>query len=332
MPKNLKDTAAARVKAALARADFLTEVQELSSTTDAPLVIETERQWWWEDGRVFPNHFVMPDPQVREGVPIQHMTAMGKYVARKKPDVVVLLMDWFDLPSLNGHERYKADFRLRSYVRDYCSGLHARDLFFAPILAEYEETGYWPTFICVEGNHDARVWRALIEDTRFDGLIPTPREAMEAMDCLWYPYLQPVRVDGVAYCHIFTKPNSQYPYTGMIETRIKNVGFSFTQGHTPGKMIGERRLGDGTVQRGLVVGSCYLHSEAGYQGLQGNVNWRGCIVKHAVRNGDYNIMEVDLDYLQRRYQEPEVLADGDYRRDEFAWDAILAQVGESPKE
>ena len=329
MAKSLKVLAAQRTRQALARAEFLTEVEELSSTTDAPLTIESERAWWWEDGRELPMHFVMPDPQVAEGSMIDHIRRFGEYAVDKKPDVIALLMDWFDYPSLNSHERWRADYSLRSVVRDYRAGLHARDLLFAPLIAEWERSGYWPTIVCVEGNHDARIWRALLNDARFDGLIPTPREAFESMGALWYPYLQPVRVDGVAYCHFFTKPNSQYPYTGMIETRVKNVGFSFTQGHTPGKMIGGRVLGDGTPVRGCVVGSFYQGTrEARFQGIQGDKNWRGMIVKHAVRNGDYNLMEVDLAFLERKYGGDTVIADGDYRRDDFDWGSILARCGE----
>ncbi|MDG2088118.1 MAG: hypothetical protein P8J68_05185, partial [Arenicellaceae bacterium] len=79
------------------------------------------------------------------------------------------------------------------------------------------------------------------------------------------------------------------PYGGMMETRIKNIGFSFTQGHQQTRKVGERELADGTIQRGLVVGACYLHNEA-YKGPQGNSHWRGLIVKHEVHNGNYDLM------------------------------------------
>lgn len=47
--------------------------------------------------------------------------------------------------------------------------------------------------------------------------------------------------------------------------------------------------------------NCYLHDED-YKGPQGNHHWRGIIVKHDVHDGQYCLMEVDLDYLCRRYE------------------------------
>jgi hypothetical protein len=54
------------------------------------------------------------------------------------------------------------------------------------------------------------------------------------------------------------------------------------------------------VQRGLIVGSYYQHDED-YKGPQGNHHWRGIIVKHEVRDGNYDMMEVSMDFLRERY-------------------------------
>jgi hypothetical protein len=51
----------------------------------------------------------------------------------------------------------------------------------------------------------------------------------------------------------------------------------------------------------MVAGSCYLHDEE-YLGPQGNFVWRGILVCHQVEDGDYDVMEVSLDYLSRRYE------------------------------
>jgi hypothetical protein len=37
-------------------------------------------------------------------------------------------------------------------------------------------------------------------------------------------------------------------------------------------------------------------------GPQGNAYWRGLFVKHEVKNGEYDLMEVSLDYLCRKYE------------------------------
>jgi hypothetical protein len=54
-------------------------------------------------------------------------------------------------------------------------------------------------------------------------------------------------------------------------------------------------------QHGLVAGACYLHDED-YKGPQGNAHFRGIVVKHGVRNGSYDIQQISLDFLCRRYE------------------------------
>jgi hypothetical protein len=50
--------------------------------------------------------------------------------------------------------------------------------------------------------------------------------------------------------------------------------------------------------RGLIVGSFYQHDEE-YKGYQGNNHWRGCIMKHEVKDGNYCLLELSLNYLLR---------------------------------
>ena len=51
------------------------------------------------------------------------------------------------------------------------------------------------------------------------------------------------------------------------ETRLKTIGFSFTQGHVQCKDSGEISCANGNVIRGLVCGAFYLHDED-YKGPQ----------------------------------------------------------------
>src|SRR5678815_3013028 len=49
-------------------------------------------------------HLVIPDTQVRPGVPIEHARWIGRYIADKGPDVVVHLGDHWDMPSLSSYD------------------------------------------------------------------------------------------------------------------------------------------------------------------------------------------------------------------------------------
>ena len=117
-----------------------------------------------------------------------------------------------------------------------------------------------------------------------------------------HDFLKVVEIDGVAYSHYFYNPLSGRPYGGeSIETRLKNLGFSFVQGHQQIYKVGTRCLNNGRRIRGLIQGSCYLHDEI-YRGPQGNNEMRLIFMLHEVADGDYMLMEVSLDYLCRKYE------------------------------
>lgn len=321
MTKRLQDAAEAHEDPGI-RANFVSVTQREAGRLTAPTVLTTTRKpWWSEDGRTLPKHAWIPDVQVKEGVPIEHLDWAGRYLAEKKPDVIVLAMDWWDFPSLSFWDSDKADFRTRNVMRDFRAGLHGWDTFFGPIRAERKRSGWSPVVVCVEGNHDARLWKYLANDARADTAIPTPRQVAEAEGCLWYPFLTPVQIDGVLYCHYFANPMTAKPYGGMMETRLKTIGCSFTMGHQQTYLQGMLPRLDGRMLRGLVAGAFYQHDEE-YK-AQGNHHWRGLVVKHAVTDGYYNLMEVDIPFLKRRYGGPRILARGDYLEDELGWASIL---------
>ena len=47
---------------------------------------------------------VLPDCQVKEGVPLDHLEWAGKAICDYRPDVVVNIGDFADMPSLSTHD------------------------------------------------------------------------------------------------------------------------------------------------------------------------------------------------------------------------------------
>lgn len=74
---------------------------------------------------------------------------------------------------------------------------------------------------------------------------------------------------------------------------------SCTSGHLQGLDWQVLQTGDKRVY-GMIAGSCYLHEED-YLTPQGTQYWRGIIMKHEVKDGEYDPMMISLDYLKRRY-------------------------------
>jgi len=74
---------------------------------------------------------------------------------------------------------------------------------------------------------------------------------------------------------------------------------SCVAGHRQGLDLAVHTNGKRTL-RSIIAGSFYQHSE-GYLSPQGNHHWRGMLMLHEVKNGEFSLMEVSLGYLKRRY-------------------------------
>lgn len=252
-------------------------------------------------------HFVIGDTQVKKGVPLEHLPAIGNYIVAKKPEVVIHLGDHFDMPSLSSYEKRGSKyFEGKRYKDDIEAGIEGMELLLNP-LKEYnkqrrknKEKQYKPRMVFLTGNHEVRCMRAVDEDPRLDGVIGPHDFKLESFGWEVHNFLDVVEIDGVHYSHYFYNPMSGKPWGGKASTMLNNIGFSFVAGHKQGKDIAEKHLANGKTLRGLVLGSCYLHDEA-YKGPQGNDHFRGCAMLHEVKDGNYNLMELSLDFFLRNY-------------------------------
>jgi hypothetical protein len=244
-------------------------------------------------------HFIIPDTQVRPGVPISHFLWIGRYIAEKKPDVLIHLGDHWDSPALNDYEddtSVKANARI---AKDIQAGLEAFELL-------YKGMGkYRPArMVFLLGNHEERFNTLLKRQPQLRGAFTPPWQDLCPEGWRVYPYLQPVVIDGVAYCHQFVKSSngrvtSKKWGAPNARAQVLREMRSCTAGHKPGWEIACVPAGNRSLY-GLIVGSCYQHSEE-WLTPQGNRYFRGVVICHEVRGGEYQPMFVSLDYLKRRY-------------------------------
>lgn len=265
-------------------------------------------------------HYVIPDVQVRPGDIVDHLDWIAKDIVRRKPDVIVCIGDFYDLPSLS---KYSPAGGLEKegarVLADIEAGNEAMARLVGPIhferarLARRRQKRWNPRMIFTEGNHCYRIARFASEDARFHGLVGTHLLPIEHYGWERYPFEQPVQVDGIWYCHYWKTAHSPRPIGGSIDNRLNKLGFSFVQGHEQGRRYGDRPLANGKTIHGLVVGSCYLGVET-YRGPQGANEWRGVAVLNDVREGDYDPMFLTLRYLCREYTGEEL---PDYMRSRY---------------
>lgn len=251
-------------------------------------------------------HLVIPDTQCKPGVPLEHLLWLGDYIVDKRPEVIVHLGDHWDMPSLSEYDRGTKAAEGRYYADDIASGNRGMQLLLQPLRELWQKQRdqklklYKPRLVFCMGNHEQRIERHINHNPHLAGKVGY--HDFDLADWEVHDFLHIVKIDDIAYSHYFPNPMSGKPWGGAALQRLKNIGFSFTMGHQQGKLGAERYLQDGNAQRALIVGSYYQHEED-YKGPQGNHHWRGVVMKHEVYKGNYDLMEISLEYLKRRYRE-----------------------------
>jgi len=252
--------------------------------------------------------FVIPDTQVKPGVQIKHLKAAGNYIVEKKPDVVVHLGDHWDMPSLSSYDKGKKSYEGRRYRKDIEAGIRGMEALFSGLneynanRAKNKEKKYKPRMVILTGNHEQRIERAVESEALLEGTIGYDDLKREQFGWEVVPFLQPIDIGGILFCHYFINTNSlvRNPLGGTIDNKLRAIGQSFCMGHQQGLQVGMRYLNKGTAIRGIVAGSYYMHDEE-YMGPQGNFHWRGCLMLHGVKDGNYSLCEVDMNYLLKEY-------------------------------
>lgn len=249
---------------------------------------------------------VIPDTQVKPDTDVSFLSFIGQYAAEMKPDVIVHLGDFADMPSLSSHDkagsksmegmRYKADIK---------SAKDAMEVLMTPIWEEQHKlkTNHrprWnPTLIMLYGNHENRINRAIHNDPKLEGLISLDDLEYEKYGWQTVPFLEPIVIDGIAFCHYFVSGVMGNPCTTARALLTKHHQ-SCIAGHQQGRDIVYGKRADGTEMTAIICGSCYEHEEH-YLNHQTNNHWRGLYILHDVKNGSFDEMPVSLRYLRRKY-------------------------------
>jgi hypothetical protein len=193
-------------------------------------------------------HLVIPDTQVRPGVPTDNLRWIGQYALEKRPDVIVHLGDHWDMFSLSSYDRGKKQFEGRRVKEDIAAGnagltLLDRSTTWQHQKVRKEENKYLPEKHLLMGNHENRISRAIESDATLDGLLGL--DQLDTRDWEVHPFLQVVVVDGIAYSHYFYNPMTGRAYGGVVATRLKTLGHSFVMGHQQVFDYAERTTGAG---------------------------------------------------------------------------------------
>ncbi len=255
--------------------------------------------------RTYIKHAVIPDVQAKDGIDFTYLNNIGKYLVEKKPDKWICLGDFADMPSLSAYDVGKKVFEGRRYIKDIEASKQAMEALLEPLWAfnlkakRNKEKQYNPELILTLGNHENRINRAINDDAKLEGVLSTDALGYEEYGWRVIPFLDVIVVDGIAYSHYFT--------SGLMGRPVSTAGaclakkhMSCIQGHQQGLQIATAYKADGTRLTSVIAGSCYEHNED-YMSSQGNKHWRGFLMLHDVQDGEFDLMSVSLNYINKKY-------------------------------
>ena len=250
---------------------------------------------------------VIPDCQVKEGVPLEHLSWAGKAICEFRPDVVVNIGDFADMPSLSTHDvKGSKYFEGLRYKKDVDVVKSAMQLMLKP-LRELQtkqklnkDKVYKPRVVMLLGNHENRIDRAINNNPTLEGLIST-KDLEYAKDWEVHEFLRPVFISGVGFNHYWPVGAMGRPASssGAI---LSKLHMSCIAGHQQGKQVAYGKRADGKPICAIIAGSYYLHDES-YMDQLSNKHWRGLLVMNEVEDGHFDEMFLSIEYLGRKYNE-----------------------------
>jgi len=203
------------------------------------------------------NLLVIGDPHAHPDYSNIRFTALGRFIAKERPEVIVCIGDMADMPSLSSYDRGTKGFEGRRYRKDVASVIDAQEKLFAPIK---KIRGYKPQLHMCLGNHEDRITRAINASPELDGAIGI--EDLKYKEFGWKvtPFKRCVTIKGITFSHYFTSGVGGRPISSVHigYALITKLHCSAVQGHSHLYDHAEQTRPDGQKVFGLSAG-CFSH-------------------------------------------------------------------------
>lgn len=241
----------------------------------------------------------IPDIQAKPGVPNDHLEWIANYALEKRPDVIVQIGDWADMPSLSQYDKGKRAAEGRRYHHDIAAANASLDRFEVPIEAYNKanpDSAFYPRKELTYGNHEWRIVRATELQPEMYGKLTLDELDFERRGWNTHPFLEVVEIEGIEFSHYFTSGSKGNPVSSAAAL-LRERQRSCIMGHN---QICDVAIHKKTQNIAIISGCCYLHDED-YMGPQGNNTRRQIIMLHEVEDGHFDPMLVSLRYLRKKY-------------------------------
>ena len=223
---------------------------------------------------------------------------LAQFTNDLRPDTVLDVGDWFDMPSLCSYDKGTKSFEGRRYQKDIDAGLDAQQRYYDGVRRGKRKL---PRFVRTLGNHENRINRAVEQSSVLEGVIST--RDLQSKEYGWeeYPFLEPVDIYGIQAAHYFTSGVMSRPIGGEHAAYqiLTKEHTSCVQGHS--HLFDHCvRSSRGQFIHGLSAG-CFFDYDAEWAGTANRLYHRGLVVLHDVDNGDYDLEWISMKRLKRVY-------------------------------
>ena len=250
---------------------------------------------------MIPKLLIIPDCHAHPEYSNERFTALGNFIMAEKPDVIVCLGDFADMPSLSSYDKGKKSFEGRRYKKDIDAAIDAQEKLFAPLKAynkhqrETKHKQYKPKLIMLGGNHEDRINTATNNSPELDGILSTDDLKYKKFGWKEIPFREKFHLEGITMCHYLPSGLMGRPIGGINQARslITKQHVSCIVGHSHVFDHAEQTTGDaeGTKIFGLTAG-CYSHMEQkeGWNLDTMNLWWHGVVILEDVSCGYYDVL------------------------------------------
>lgn len=255
---------------------------------------------------------VIPDTHAHPDLDNERFDWLGKLILDKKPDIVLQLGDFYDMPSLSSYDKGTKGFEGRRYKKDIESGLDAQERLWAAVdrynklRAKNKKAGYNPERVLAVGNHEERVDRVVNLSPELSGTIGEDDYQFTKYWQRIIPFKETGVVEGFAVSHYFPAGLLGRPIGGEnpADAHLKKLSMSCIAGHSHLLDIKSRTKADGSKMMGL-IGGCYVHPDMIEHWNKNTYQlwWNGITLLTDVENGYAEGVEfISQARIRREYQ------------------------------
>ncbi len=251
-------------------------------------------------------HMIIPDAHAKPTVNNNRFEWLGHLALERRPEVIIDIGDWADMPSLCSYDYGKKSFEGRRYYKDIKAARDARERFWQPFAEHnrlHPKDQYHPRLIALGGNHDeGRITRVTEMHPELFGTISINDFGYKEYGWEYIPFLKPYKLDGILYSHYFPSGVKNLPIGGEhpAATILKKMFMSCISGHSHVRDFSERTRADGKKIASAIVGCYFEHREA-YTGGTDVMWYRGVFFANNVREGAFDPEWISLSQIKKIY-------------------------------